>query len=472
MISILLNKNNKIIFFSLLLSLVLAFATPLLPVAILLIMIVITLSVFGDKLLIPFFLISFLVITSDISETLRVAVNISSFILLSFYFIKEFGLDFKVYKPVPSIITNLILYIIFTLFLSSFFSAKISVGIIEVVRLIVFLYLIYIFYSFINNVNDVKILLGSLLIAGVLLALTILYFFWSSHSDLRTLEVQGLVHEGGYYNNVAAAGGIFAITISLNLALLFSKKKNLTQKRILLITTLLIQIVALLLTNSRAAFLAVAVSFIFISYNLNKGLFKKISLWFVGLSALIIGLFPQIIKIIDIFIRAGRILENTRYFLWNIAYSIIDHNPLLGVGPGMFKYYMYKYLPVRLGSWTETQISWVHDEAGAGHAHNFILYRTSETGFIGLIGALALIIIFVMLSVKIIGKVKQNQDVFIMMIAILGSGYGLFARSLFESTGILTNGWITRDLPFWILFIIVIFLYQKLFVEKVKLEDL
>ncbi|MHB1688789.1 MAG: hypothetical protein ACYCVH_15655, partial [Ignavibacteriaceae bacterium] len=66
----------------------------------------------------------------------------------------------------------------------------------------------YIFYSFLRNSKDVIVYIYSLVLAGIILALTILYFFWSSNANLLTLEANGLIHEGGYFNNVAAAGGI------------------------------------------------------------------------------------------------------------------------------------------------------------------------------------------------------------------------------------------------------------------------
>ncbi|MHB1688489.1 MAG: O-antigen ligase family protein [Ignavibacteriaceae bacterium] len=258
----------------------------------------------------------------------------------------------------------------------------------------------------------------------------------------------------------------------MNLAVLFLESFKENKKRILLIVTLFFQVIALLLTNSRAAFLAVFISSIFILVKLDKKLFKKIVYYFLGISALIISLFPNVIDIIGTFIRAGRVLENTRYYLWDIALGIIRDNPIFGCGPGMFKYYMYKYLPVMLGSWTESQIYRVYKEAGTGHAHNFFLYRTSEGGILGFIGAAALIIIFFYLSIKVLQVVKHNKDWFIILTAVIGSGLGLFIRSFFESTGLLTNGWITRDLPFWLLFIIVIFLYQNLIIFKKKIEEL
>ncbi len=151
-----------------------------------------------------------------------------------------------------------------------------------------------------------------------------------------------------------------------------------------------------------------------------------------------------------------------RYILWDIAFGIIKDNPIFGIGPGTFKYYIYKYLPVQLGSWNERLIYFVYKEAGTGHAHNFWLYRFSELGIFGFIGAVALPFIFFYLIYKVRKHIKNKFEYTVIVIAITGSIIGLLYRSIFESTGFLTNGWITRDLPFWIIFSIVIYIYQNL----------
>ncbi len=425
-----------------------------------------------DKYILPILIVAYLVITSDISEELRIFINIAGYLILVYMFIKEYGLKFTIYKNVPFLIQNLILYTIFSLVISTIFSSKPLISIVEILRTSAFLIMMYIFYSFIRTVKDVKLYLYFLLAAGIILGTVIIYFFFSVGNEITIFELQGLVHEGGFYHNVAAAGGIFAITISINLALLFYEKFKELKIKTFLTVTLIIQVTALLLTNSRAAFLAVFFSSIFIITKLNWKLFKKLFYSVAGFSVLIIAIFPRIIDIIGIFIRAGRVLQNTRYYLWDIAFGIIKDHFLFGCGPGMFKYYMYKYMPVMFGSWTASQIKWVYTEAGTGQAHNFFLYRFSETGFLGFIAAIALIVIFFYLCAKVLAAVRGNKYWYIVMISITGSGIGLVARSFFESTGLFTNGWITRDLPFWILFIVVIFFYENLVVLKNKLIEL
>jgi ABC-type thiamin/hydroxymethylpyrimidine transport system permease subunit len=63
---------------------------------------------------------------------------------------------------------------------------------------------------------------------------------------------------------------------------------------------------------------------------------------------------------------------------------------------------------------------------------------------------------------------NKNRDYFILTTAITGIGLGLFFRSFIEITGYLTYGYITTDLPFWLVFGILIFIHQKF--KKPNLE--
>ena len=417
---------------------------------------------FGSKdLIIPLIIISLLVITSDISESLRIVINFLGYLMLIYLFVHDYGLDYSKYTKVPNVITLFVLFTIISLSLSTAFSSYYSLGIIEILRQSVFFILIYIIYSFIKGEKEIYLYLNALIFSGTIIGILILDSF-IKNSDIFILETQGLTHEGGYIQNVAAAGGIFAISISINLAYLFLPKFKKTKYKLILIISLVIQIIALLVTNSRAAFLATFVSGIYILFNLNKKILKILSAFFFSFGVIVLLIFPKIIDVLSTFLRFNRVFENLRYILWDIAFGIIKDNPIFGIGPGTFKYYMYKYLPVQLGSWNERSIYFVYKEAGAGHAHNFWLYRFSELGIFGFIGAVALPFIFFYLIYKIRKYIKNKFEYTVIVTAITGSILGLLYRSMFESTGFLTNGWITRDLPFWIIFSIVIYLYQNL----------
>jgi hypothetical protein len=63
---------------------------------------------------------------------------------------------------------------------------------------------------------------------------------------------------------------------------------------------------------------------------------------------------------------------------------------------------------------------------------------------------------------------KINNDYFILSTAVTGIGIGLFFRSFIEITGYLSYGYIKTDLPFWIVFGILISIYQKVNIKQVR----
>ena len=69
-------------------------------------------------------------------------------------------------------------------------------------------------------------------------------------------------------------------------------------------------------------------------------------------------------------------------------------------------------------------------------------------------------------------KIKDtNSDYYLMSIAISSIGACLLGRAFLESTGLLTNGWITRDLPFWIAFMLLMFIYQNVTAKRMISEE-
>jgi hypothetical protein len=61
---------------------------------------------------------------------------------------------------------------------------------------------------------------------------------------------------------------------------------------------------------------------------------------------------------------------------------------------------------------------------------------------------------------------RNNKHYFILSVAIFGIGIGFFVRSFVEVTGFLYYGYITTDLPFWLIFGILISIYQKYIVPN------
>jgi hypothetical protein len=54
-----------------------------------------------------------------------------------------------------------------------------------------------------------------------------------------------------------------------------------------------------------------------------------------------------------------------------------------------------------------------------------------------------------------------NKDYFVLSTVITGIGIGIFIKSFLEVNGYLGYGYLTLDLPFWLMFVIIIYIYQK-----------
>lgn len=55
-----------------------------------------------------------------------------------------------------------------------------------------------------------------------------------------------------------------------------------------------------------------------------------------------------------------------------------------------------------------------------------------------------------------------SEKIYFIILGIIAVGIALFIRGLFEAIGLIYYGYITADLPFWILFGIFIFTYFNL----------
>lgn len=460
--------SDRYVIVSVMISMLCILLLPLFPALVAVPIIILTIIIFSENIFPFLFLTLLLIVTSDINENLRLIVNFSGILFLMFIFFKQYGFEFKLYPVLPASVLLFIFLVLFSMSVSTLNSGYFKIGMIETLRQAVFFMFIYLFYTFIKNNEDASRYMKYLIAAGVFISVTIIYVFITSDVSLVLLQTQGILHEGGYFKNVAAAGGIFAVTIPLTIVYAFNSTSK--EKKFILWLLFTLQLSGLILTNSRAAVLSVMVSFLYILFKLKKIKLKAVITSVVIMSIPFIIYYGEVTKWIGTYFRVSRIFENTRFYLWDISFSAIGENPIFGIGPGTFKYYMYKYLPVKLGGWDEAQLAFIYDYSGLGHQHNFLLFRASELGILGIVSAFLIAFLFFKYSYRVYYSFKDNTKVKNLIIAILGIGYGLFVRSFFEATGILSHGWITRDLPFWILFAIVIFMYQQIQLEKNKLH--
>ena len=93
---------------------------------------------YSDKIAVPFVIVSYLILVSDINENIRMSLNIFNLLLLGYMFFKEYGFEFSKYPVIPKNIVLIFVLIFSAMILSSIFSKNIYTGFIEVARTIVF----------------------------------------------------------------------------------------------------------------------------------------------------------------------------------------------------------------------------------------------------------------------------------------------------------------------------------------------
>ena len=404
-------------------------------------------------------ILSLLVITSDINESLRLIITALSLIFLIYKFLDQYGTDVKEFPKLPAEVFWYILFAIFIMIISSAASSNFTTGLNETLRQVLFFLLLYLLFAFIKRDEDAFNYAGILVAAGLIAAIIIIYSFISTDLSVFLLQSKGIIREGGSFKNVTAAGGIFAVTIPLNIIFLLLSINRQNNFRFFLYLILTLQIIGLILTNSRSGLLAAITSTAIILFLLKRKVFKRFLLSIFAAILVLFFVLPSVSDLFAIYFRVDRVFENTRYYLWDMSSQIIYDNPIFGTGPGQFKEYMYNHLPVMLGSWDEGEIYWIYKYAGLGESHNFILFRTAELGIFGLLSAIILPVIFIFIGYKVMRQNLSNKKIYHLVVGIFALGIGMFVRSFFESTGLLSHGWIIRDLPFWLCFSILIYFY-------------
>jgi len=454
-------RNKQLLGVTVVLATAVLIFSPYLFLAVPILVLIWILFMWGEKLVYPFVLITFIALPGDIGEGTRTAINVVGSIILVVLMIKKYQFNINRYVKIDRTLFRLIISILSSMIISTLFSTDIIVGAKEVFRQLLFFMIFNLFYSeFIKKGNAFSLLI-SMVIGGMIISIGICYDLFISGMQLIYLELVGLGKSGGFYNNVSAAGGLLAISLPLSVSFLFLKMDKWSKAKSCVVGVILLQTVALLATNSRGAILSVVVSLLLFGYLLFPIKFKKV-FHSILLVISITFLHPTTSELLNLYFRTGRIFENTRYLIWQMAFSIIPDNLLFGVGPGMFKHYMYPNLPVMLGTWNEQQIAYVYENSGAGQAHNFFIMQAVEQGIIGLSISVILLGYVLKTSLKLIKTTHSlsYQD-YVLATAIFSIFIGLLSRSFFEATGILTNGWLSRDLPFWLLFLSVLIIKSK-----------
>jgi O-antigen ligase len=412
---------------------------------------------FKENFILLVSILTYLLLTTEIADTFRNYINLVLFLTLLILFITYNRVTAASFGKFPGEINFFILLTLFSLTLSALFSESILESFIPVLRQIIFFAVVYIFFSFIKDIKTVNLYIKSLLAVGVVLSLSVFYQVYTMGFALYSVQTETFTQFSGFYIHHNAVGLLLAVSIPFSIPLFFLPENRSAKRKFLLGLIFILSFAALLLTNSRSCILSVAVSLFFFLVVRKSRLLKYIFTFLIVLILAIIAI-PQLNDFFATYFRVGSNFETMRSDIWAMTFDMIRNNFWLGVGAGLFETKIYTYLPVELGSYIEKRI-WI---SRSGTSHNFFLFRFAEGGILGFTVGLLMVSTFLKIGIRALKFVKEKEPYYyIIVISILSVGLGLFTRAFFESTGLLTNGWITRDLPFWLCFISLIFIYKK-----------
>lgn len=415
-------------------------------------------SRFGDDFLLFSSLFLLLGFSGDVGDELRTLLNFIAFGFSGWLMLKSHLKSEWKHISFPIVLTVFFLIILLSMVISAVVSGYISVGAAHTVRQFMFFVLLYFIYNLLIDIRGIQKLIDFVIIVAAYVALTIIYSFFSNITSIEKLITEVMVKEGGLFSNVAGPGALISVAlIAMNYRILSGRGIVLTQKYTNIIITILL-VLGLLLTNSRGAILCAAAGSIAFQFLLNRKGLVRFLIWGVALLLVLFIIFSGFFDVFNLFFRTERVLENTRYVLWELTWNMIEKNFIFGTGPGVPKLTWTQYTNVMFNTWTGDQVMWVFEKGGLGHSHNFLLFRWAELGLLGLFTTLWLYVYFPFRGFSLFKKSfrENNTEIYLLSGLALSIIAGIFVRSVFEATGILSHGWISRDLPFWLFILILL----------------
>ncbi|MBK7378248.1 MAG: O-antigen ligase family protein [Ignavibacteriales bacterium] len=413
----------------------------------------------NHKLLINFSLILYVVFVGDINEQMRTAVHVFNSFSLSYLLFNRFGFHISQYPKISKEVSIFILLLIGVMVITSVASNHIVVGLLTTVKVLYFFIVVYFFYSLITSQRDLLNYFISLVIAGIILSLSAVMTLLENGLDLVGL-VGNEFRTGGFVNNVNALSIIFAVLFPILIIRYIYAFSRLEKRLILLVILILAS--GLFVTLSRSTALSIVISTLYLFYHYKK----KIFFYFVLIITLVFLLVVLIDPIQQIFLTLFRLEQglSNRDNIWTLSWMMFQDNFLFGVGPGAWGFEEFNYFPIALNSFYGREIVDLYRLTnGFNCSHNFYLIFATDMGLLGLIVALLLPLIFFLITFRVNKKVKKLlPNLYWLPIGINAMGVGMFVRGFFEGLGLITFGRVSVDIPFWIMFMILIFLDKNI----------
>lgn len=410
----------------------------------------------NEKTLIILSIVFFISTVGDFFENIRNYFTIASLILLFLFFLKKYGIDIKSFPKPTGLFIYLVIILITSISLSTALTGFNAYSVYAIIRAIVFLLICYFLYAFLEeklSLSNVYVLLGAIFIASLLLSVSVYYDLIRSGFLLFVFDLL-ITRWAGAFGNPNSLALIISINIVFIITLLYSEKISRKIKTTLIPFLLLNNTIILILTNSRAAILALFISLLFLFYFLER----KIIIYFLCLIFIGILLYtfePFFQSLIDLYLRLETVPE--RHYLWNSGFEVVKDYPLFGVGPELYPTIFWSYVPTS-GSYLLN----LYVILSKPHPHNYSLWIIAEMGILGWICAFSIFGFYFYMSAKLIRMRRSHRDeIYLFALSLFAIGVMVFVRSFFEVEGIFSYGYISRDLPFWICYVVLAFLYKN-----------
>lgn len=406
-------------------------------------------------------IIGYISFTAEFYAQYRVYLTIGCSTLLFILFLKEFGLDFNTYPKLTGKVISFVSLLLITLTISTIFSSDIEISFLALLRTGMFLIISFIFYSLLKDERNIYTYIYAVLIVVLMVGLRMILDIVSLGPELYFMRV--VVSAAFQLSGSLGYTGftIFFISISLIISLYFRDNYSKSFKRYILTPLLFTNIIIIILANSRGGIIAGLISVAFFTFYLKRELLLRSIALIIVIVVLTFLLFEPVQKTVEGYLRLDTVSDREVY--WNMGLQVISDNPIFGVGADMFDKQFYNY-----ASSQHLQLFKIGSSLlGKPHPHNFFLFFTSENGILGFITAVFFFVLFLSIGFYCIKNSKSiSKDYYILSVTITGIGVGLFFRTFIEISGFLTYGYITRDLPFWLMFVILLKIYVNISEHK------
>lgn len=408
----------------------------------------------------PFFFLFMLllfIVPYNLSPTIRLILQILTFITFIYLFFQDYGLQVSSYPQIPKYIGSYFVSLFLVMILSTLHSEYRFLGISQIVRTFQFFILVYLIYSIVCSYKEITGLIYVMFISAIVYTSVLFLQFAMAGFSLISLNAEAFYQNKIVYMHANNLGGFFLITISLILTILFGGG-NKRRIKYILIVLLFILSAGLFLSNSRAAILSMFISLCYILYKLNRKALVRI--FVAAASTLFLMLFNPFNEMIDAYFRVSNLVSG-RDFLLEAVKPVIRNNPILGAGPAATKYYLYKEMPYLMGSRAETLIHEQSVRIEFGQAHNFYLFFFSDMGIFGFLLSLSLPVLVLYYCIRAQKGIKYlDWRLYLISVGITGAAIGFFIRGFFEWGGLLSYGTIQLDLPFWVMIVIILYIVK------------